>query len=109
MPACSKNGCKKDATQTIKLLLYAQGHGEPAHFFVSLFACSEDHQTSDGELRKFLEQNWEVLATAFEQRGFPRPILKKTQVAWVPIQDWEEFHRQFENAEDNRKHTAWKN
>lgn len=109
MPQCSTEGCKKDAKEVIKLLLFADGYSEPAQLFATLFACSEEHKAPDGELHKFFAAQWEFLAVGFAQRGYPAPVLEKTQFAWVPVEDWVEFQRQFDGTEDNRKVVAWKN
>lgn len=103
MFTCTKKGCGKNAQQVVKLLLFTKNCTTPAEVFASIFTCSEEHQTSDGDIRYFFENNWEVLATGFEQRGLPRPILDLTQLAWVPIEEYEEFQRQHAGAEEKSK------
>jgi len=109
MLTCSKKECNENATQIVKLLLFTDVHAEPAHVFATICACCEEHQLPDGEIHKFFRDTWETLATGFEQRGFPRPNIDKTQFAWVPLEDYEEFKRMCENADPKSRVVAWKN
>lgn len=103
MFTCTKKGCDKSATQVVKLLLFVEKCTTPAEVFATIFACSEEHQIPDGDIRLFFENNWEVLATGFEQRGLPRPILDLTQLAWMPIEEYEEFQQQCAGADEKSK------
>lgn len=91
---CSKKGCDKSANEVVKLLLFCEGFDEPAEVFATIFACSEEHQAPYGDIRQFFEHNWEILATGFEIRQLPRPILEKTLMAWTSVEDYEEYLRQ---------------
>lgn len=103
MSTCSKKGCNENAEHVVKLLLFTENCTTPAEVFATIFACSEEHQAPDGDIRYFFENNWEVLATGFEQRGLPRPVLELTQFAWLSIEEYEEFQRLHAGADDKSK------
>jgi hypothetical protein len=103
MLTCTKKGCDKSATTVVKLLLFTENCTTPAEVFATIAACCEEHQTADGDIRLFFESNWEILATGFEQRGFPRPVLELTQFGWLPVEDYEEFQRQHDGADAKSK------
>jgi hypothetical protein len=95
---CSKKGCGKNATSVVALKIYCGDIEIPAEVFATIFACSEEHQAPNGDIRLFFTRNWETLATGFEIQRIPRPILEKTEMAWVSIQDYEEYLREHAGA-----------
>ncbi len=100
---CSKKDCGKRAEKVVKLNLFCKGFDLPAEVYTTIFACSEDHQTDDGDIRYFLEHNWELLSVGFVQRHFPEPELERTLLAWFPIEDYEEFLRQYAGVDGSAK------
>ena len=106
MYKCTKKRCKKDATEAVKLHVYAAESLGPGEIYPSIFACCEKHRVSDGELHQLFRTNWETICVVFEQRGFPVPILERTEFAWVPIEDYEDFQRQHELAPGQFKQIA---
>lgn len=103
MLTCSKKDCDQKANEVIKLYLFTERCTTPAEVFASIGACCEEHKTSYGDIRLFFESNWEILATGFEQRGFPRPVLDLTQVGWVPVEEYEEFQKLHAGADEKSK------
>jgi hypothetical protein len=103
MPICSKMGCDKEATEVIKLHVFTATSGTPAEIFASIYACSEEHKAPDNDICYFFEQNWELLCVGFQQRGFRPPVLKKTQFAWLPIEEFEEFKKLHAKTDEGPK------
>jgi len=103
MLTCSKKGCGKRAEKVVKLHLFCEGFDDPAEIYTTIFACSEEHQTDDGDIRYLIERNWELLAVGFVQHHFPEPELERTLLAWFPIEDYEEFLRQHAGADGSAK------
>lgn len=100
---CSKKSCNKSATQVVKLHLYCEEYELPAEVFTSIFSCCEEHQAPDADIRYFFEHNWELLSVGFAQRGFPEPVFERTMLAWMPIEDYEEYLRQHDGDDPSSK------
>lgn len=99
MSTCTKSGCNKDARSIVKLLLFVPGYAKPAEVFATICACCEEHRAPDGDIHLFFRNTWETLVTGFEQRGLPGPALELTQFAWVDIEEYEEFKKQYAGAD----------
>jgi hypothetical protein len=100
---CSRIGCDEPAKEVVKLLLFTKNATIPAEVFASIYACSEEHKAPDGDIHYFFKHNWALLEVAFAQRGFDPPILEKTLIAWLPIEDLEEFRREHAGADQKQK------
>ena len=101
--SASKKDCGKAAEQIVKLLLFCEGFDTPAEMFASIYACCDEHQAPDGDIRYFFERNWEALVVGFVQRGYQPPVKEKTSFAWLPIEEWEEFQRQHAGADPSSR------
>ena len=109
MFTCTKEGCDEDATHIVRLKVGVEGSEEPAEVFASIYACSEEHRASDGDIHLFFRNTWEVLVAGFEVHHLPRPIIEKTEFAWVPMAEWEQFKKDYAAADGACKGRIWSN
>ena len=103
MPKCSRKDCSELATQTVRMRL-CNDDGQIAEVFATIHACCENHQAPDEDIARFFKANWERITTGFQLLKQQLPILEKTEFAWVPTEQYEEFVRA-QLAENRRNKT----
>jgi hypothetical protein len=92
MPKCSRKDCGEPAQQTVRLRL-ANADGQTAEVFATIHACKEEHQAPQIDIAQFFSLNWPRIEMIFEVKRMAPPILEKTEYAWVPTQEYEDFCR----------------
>jgi hypothetical protein len=110
MAICSKENCNQTATLVVRLKVAVEGSEIPAEVFADLYACSAEHEITDGEIHKFFRDTWDVLAMGFALRHLPRPVIEKTEFAWVPVEEYEAFKQFYEGpVPEDPNRTEWTN
>jgi len=97
MPKCSRNDCEESEVFTLKLRAYAEGVDEPATMYLRFPVC-EKHKLTDGEVHFMMRQNWEAICVGFDKLSVKRPILDRTEFAWVPFEEYIDFALEMERA-----------
>jgi hypothetical protein len=92
MPKCSRKDCGNEANQTVRLKL-ANDKGEMAEVYATIHACSEEHQAPQVDIAQFFALNWPRIEMIFEAKQLDKPVLEKTEYAWVPTDEYEAFVR----------------
>jgi hypothetical protein len=71
----------------------ANAEGQFAEVFATIHACSEQHQAPQQDIAQFFAANWPRIEMIFEVKKLAPPVLEKTEYAWVPTEQYEDFCR----------------